>query len=328
MERGHAIGGRAGLGGATQADHQVGAHRVGGGGPLRIRRCPDSGAGQDDLCVFVSTEGEVAIYQGANPADASDWALIGRYDIGEPVGKNATLRAGGDLVIATKDGMVPLSQAMQKDPAALSLASVSKRIEPYWVAEMAALIGSAQVVKWTDRNLALVTVPGRAKVLVVHLQTGAWGVAQGWGASCAAVYDGQAYLGIGNKVFSADETGSDDGADFVANLCGAFSDYGAPANVKMAQMLRATFLTRNDFTVRLYTNENFTVEFPNAPAAIYPTETSDSDQPAGTVMKWDAVSGLAPYLAPVVQVVSGGPVKIDCELIRMDMTVEIGGVAV
>ena len=46
----------------------------------------DGGAGMDDYCVFLMSEGDLLVYQGSNPASASDWALVGKYRVGKPMG--------------------------------------------------------------------------------------------------------------------------------------------------------------------------------------------------------------------------------------------------
>ena len=55
----------------------------------------DSGEGLDDVCVFVTTEGECAVYSGTDPSSASTWALQGVYRMGRPLNKNAWFKAGG-----------------------------------------------------------------------------------------------------------------------------------------------------------------------------------------------------------------------------------------
>jgi hypothetical protein len=50
----------------------------------------DAGDGLDDKCVFVTDQGEVLIFSGTNPSDANNWRQEGRYQVPEPMGKNAT----------------------------------------------------------------------------------------------------------------------------------------------------------------------------------------------------------------------------------------------
>src|SRR6056297_1437704 len=72
----------------------------------------DSGAGLDDVCLFVSDRGEVAVYEGTDPSSADTWRLAGVYEIGDPVNKHGFFKAGGDLAILTKDGIIPVSAAV------------------------------------------------------------------------------------------------------------------------------------------------------------------------------------------------------------------------
>src|SRR5207245_1486173 len=44
----------------------------------------DYGTGLDDFAVYISTKGQVAMYQGIDPSDATKWALVGVYEIGYP----------------------------------------------------------------------------------------------------------------------------------------------------------------------------------------------------------------------------------------------------
>lgn len=46
----------------------------------------DSGAGMDDLAVFISSQGQAAVYSGTDPASANTWGLVGVYNIPKPIG--------------------------------------------------------------------------------------------------------------------------------------------------------------------------------------------------------------------------------------------------
>lgn len=72
----------------------------------------DGGDGQDDYAVFLTTEGEVAIYRGTDPALISSWFLVGIYKIGRPISRRCFVKVGSDLVVITEDGFVPLSRAL------------------------------------------------------------------------------------------------------------------------------------------------------------------------------------------------------------------------
>jgi hypothetical protein len=73
----------------------------------------DGGSGPDDFAVFVMSSGEALVYQGSYPGAAGDWALVGIYNIGEPLGYRSSVKYGGDLYIITKLDVVRMSEVLQ-----------------------------------------------------------------------------------------------------------------------------------------------------------------------------------------------------------------------
>jgi hypothetical protein len=308
----------------------------------------DAGDGMDDLCVFVSDQGEVALYQGTDPSDASKWALVGRYDISAPLGKNASVSAGGDLMIATDDGIVPMSQVRMKDPAAVAFGAVTRDIEPIWRREADRATGSVQLVKWSENNLLLSILPDSERMLTANLQTGAWGQQkQGWSGNCAAVFGGAAYLGKDNGyIYQIDTTGLDDGVAFVARYAHSPLSLGGAASHKQAQMVRYSFFSSFSFNYKAEIGVDYNVEFGSAPSyAVASFDVlfwdssldwddgllwgSDSESPEQAITtEWRAVSGAGFALAPMLQVTSGIGAKLDVELVGIDLSYEGGGTVV
>lgn len=60
----------------------------------------DGGSGPDDFFVIFLESGEVIVYQGSNPGDASDWALVGRYNLGKVL---TATQFGGKLHVVTDE---------------------------------------------------------------------------------------------------------------------------------------------------------------------------------------------------------------------------------
>lgn len=302
----------------------------------------DSGDGMDDKCVFVTTEGEVAIYAGSDPANAADWALEGRYEIGRPLGARATMRVGGDLLIGTDDGIIPLSAVFTKDAADLSLAAVSRPIKTTWSVEVARAVRDIQFVKWTRGEALLVFLPDAARMMTANLQTSAWAFQTGWDGVCAAELGGDIYVGDDTGlVKQIDVTGSDMGNAFVARFCGAFQDYGDPISFKTATLMRGAYFADLPFKAKYSVSTNFTVNFPTAPVTkefetdvliwdqgnwgqkIWARDVEDPRQ--GKTDDWVSVAGVGSELAPMVQITSGGVQKLTVEVVRIDMMVDLGG---
>ena len=62
----------------------------------------DNGRGMDDYAVFVTSEGEVIVYQGTDPASSATWSLVGVYAIGTPLGRRCAVKYGGDLLLISQ----------------------------------------------------------------------------------------------------------------------------------------------------------------------------------------------------------------------------------
>jgi hypothetical protein len=176
----------------------------------------DAGDGQDDRIVFVSTEGEVAVYQGSNPASAADWSLVGLYNITKPLGPKCHFPAGGDLVIGTETGLIPLSAVTQKDPAAMDVSALSVAIEQSWRDQVKrrTVDQPMELFKWPRENMLMVSLPhDQTTSFVANIQTGAWCKYIGWDVQAATVFRDQMYIGDrAGFVYAAEVGGSDEGA--------------------------------------------------------------------------------------------------------------------
>lgn len=302
----------------------------------------DSGAGLDDKCVFVSTEGEVAIYSGTDPSSAATWSLEGRYDIGRPLSARGIMRVGGDIMIATDDGIVALSTALTKDAADLSLSAVTRPIRNTWSIEVNRGYANMQLFKWTAGEVLLTLFPMSARALSANLQTSAWAIQTGWGGLCGAELDGNAYIGQSDGVIKRiDITGADMGAPFTCSVCAAFTHLGDPLAYKMPSMVRGAYFADSAYNARYGIAVDYNVDFPAAPAVadvdsdalIWGTSnwgeatwSADVEAPTtGATDYWASVTGAGWALAPTVQITSGGSAKLPVELVRIDVIAEGGG---
>lgn len=72
----------------------------------------DGGAGLDDSLVGVSGGGDVVIFKGTDPSNAATWGLHGVWSLGgsPPVGRRIATDTGGDLLLLSRLGILPLSR--------------------------------------------------------------------------------------------------------------------------------------------------------------------------------------------------------------------------
>lgn len=245
----------------------------------------DGGSGPDDILVLVTSEGDVVLYSGTDPSDATAWTLVGRFQIAKPIGRRCLLNVGGDLLVLTVDGVIPLSVLLSgKDEAQLAELSLTKTIARA-VSDAAVTHGSKfgwEMVTYRAGNMLIVNVPtgenATAQQFVMNLQTGAWCRFTGLNANAWVEYQGNLYFGANDgAVYQADTGESDNGSDITGDCKPAFNYMGNPA-------LRKTFLEARPILsasgVALYAMQ-FCVDFEDRAPSTVPSST----QAAGTA--WD-----------------------------------------
>lgn len=120
----------------------------------------DGGNGPDDYFIAITSEGEVAIYQGTDPGSADTWALVGVYYIGKPLGNRCFEKIGGDLMVLTDQGLYPLSRSLLL-ASAENREAISDKIAGAWI-EFAREFGDLygwQVIFYPSAPFVLVNVP-------------------------------------------------------------------------------------------------------------------------------------------------------------------------
>ena len=307
----------------------------------------DSGIGADDRCVLVSSEGEVAVYTGSDPSNIFTWALIGIYNIGKPLGRNSWMRVGGDVIIATEEGAVPLSQIIQKDPAQLELSAISRPIEPDWRREYGDRdTNEWPVIKWTSEGLAIVGLPhSGSRAFVVNMETGAWGLIVGWDVVSGAAIGDQAYFGTSaGKVFQMESGGFDDTSSYLSRLQFNADHLGPIGVEKTLHMARVTYRSLAPVNVQVSASVDYSETFPSSPsaassdttAALWDTavwdESTWDDDGAGEIADnqptfrsgWKVVTGVGAVGSPQVQVSTADTRKPDCELVLFELMYEQG----
>lgn len=331
------------IGGAAARISLAGVMKRGGSLLFGATWSLDAGDGLDDKCVFVSTEGEIAVYQGTNPTSAGDWALAGVYQITQPMGARAVMQAGGDLLVATAVGLVPLSEAIRRDVAALSLASVSARIEPQWRSMVSGRTAPWGIVKWPEQNVAVVIGPesgDSGPILVTNLQTGGWSRFTGISARCAGHYAGYVYVGGGDgKVRRLETGGSDDGTPYTCVFLGNHESLGAPGRQKTVTQARAVFRSGTQINPLVSAQVDYASAVSPPPNAaveaagdlwdvgLWDVAVWDSGGTAEFfTSRWSAVGRTGFSIAPEVQLTFGGSSAPAVELVSIEATFNVGAI--
>jgi hypothetical protein len=74
----------------------------------------DAGEGIDDRLVLVGSSGDLAVYQGTDPTDATQFSQVGTWFVGQPpVGRRFYTTTGGNIYLLTQFGVIPVAQLME-----------------------------------------------------------------------------------------------------------------------------------------------------------------------------------------------------------------------
>lgn len=223
----------------------------------------DGGSGIDDKLVAISAGGDVVIYAGTDPSVSGAFALSGVWSVGSvPVGRRIATDFGGDLLVMSRVGVVPLSKLVVGNPV----------IDPtqYSTYKISHLFNLAMSVTsntdgWSiqlspEDNSLLLTIPtitGQpTSQLAMSLATRGWFQYRDLNIFSGAQWTGQFYFGtIEGQVFLnsgyVDNVLLEDPETYTAvqgSLLGAFSN-GGNAKQKKVEMVRPTFTTLGNIPV-------------------------------------------------------------------------------
>lgn len=229
-----------------------------------------SNSGLYEVCGFLSSEGEIAIYDGADP---TTWTLKGTYKISKPLGRRCLMKAGGDIAVVTEDGIVPLSQIWSLDQIALQNVAITKPIAPAWRQAVLDRTGIAgwQIVSWPLESMAVVNLPkmntGDRTQFVANARTGAWARYLNWDANCFAVYNSNLYYGTSDgRIMQAETGGQDDGGNYTVTVFPSYNRLGSAAR-KQVKMVRPRLQASFPVLPQVTTRVDYDTTTPAAPTA-------------------------------------------------------------
>lgn len=299
--------------------------------------------GLSEQCIFVTTEGEVAVFQGANPSSAADWSKVGVYQIGRPRGNKAWVRDGGDLIIASSIGYVRLSQAVSRELAALGPTAVSYPIETAWNRAVEDRSEPWACEIWASKQMAVVALPTPSsavpEMFVANVRTGAWGRRLNWDATCLVIFRERMFYGTPvGTVVEANVTGLDQGSAYTGTCVPLFNDLGTPASLKITELVRAVGITPVSAGVQVSMQVDYVVNLPSDPAALPVPSGSQwgnatwgafnwgDSSVAKPQQRWETRPGYGYAFAPAVQVTSGSLVPLDYQLVRVEITFQTSSI--
>ncbi len=218
---------------------------TGGSLVLMVTWTLDSGSGVDDLAVFIFSTGEALVYSGSDPGDVNDWTLIGRFQIGEPLGPRAHCKVGGTEIILTSDGYVDISKALSDGRYSENSAYSAKIIRATKdAAAQYKQFDGWEAVLYPGGQLFVVNVPTGLTSAIQHVRetsSGGWCEFSGMDALTFCVHDGLLYFGDAQgRVCLADAGSTDAGASIFAWAIPAYNHLGNKTSKKQLTAVSVT----------------------------------------------------------------------------------------
>lgn len=297
----------------------------------------DAGQGVDDYYVAITSKGEVVVYEGTDPSSANTWALKGVWRIGSPVGKRCMYKFGGDLLLITQDGLMPLAAALQSSRVNPRVALTDKIQQA--VSEAVSNYGDNfgwQVIYFARENQLWLNIPvqiGSQEQYAMNTISRNWAQYQGWAANCWELFQDDPYFGGNGFVGKAWDTNADNGTSISGTTLQSFAPYGAPGNLKRFTMIRPIFRTTGTPAINGSMNIDFDTSLSTAPLSFSPIITAvwdsgvwDSGIWGGglTILQnWQGVNGVGYYAAPQINTAASG---IDLRWVSTDVVYEVGAI--
>jgi len=244
----------------------------------------DAGQGADDYAVFVTSMGEAIVYNGTDPSSATTWALKGVWQLGQTFSRRCFFKWGGDLLLLTQDGLVPLAASLQ-----------SSRLDPrvnltdkiYYAVSQAATqfydLFGWQINYFASENMLILSIPTDAGMeqYVMHTITKSWARFTGIEAYCWEVAgNNNIYFGGDGYVGNFYNATNDNGANIVGTAQQAYSYFQSPGQLKRFTLVRPILQTDNGVPTVLC---GISVDFETIPL----TNQISFNPAAATVGKWD-----------------------------------------
>lgn len=246
----------------------------------------DAGEGIDDRLVVLGSSGDVAIYQGTNPASATDFDQVGIWNIGQPpVGRRFFTTSGGNVYVLTQYGVIPIAEITQGGldnvlTAGTELLQQLRKIQTLLNDDFRFLLNTPGWALLDIPSLAMLHISRPAisaseRIQYVFQQHSlAWSRILDMPGYCFARRLNQVYSGTADgrvlRVFDGytdgqlvDGTGA---YEIRSRLTPAFNTFDAPAVLKRAQMFRPQFIAK---AIPGY-NVRFNVDYEVDPVAQIP----------------------------------------------------------
>jgi hypothetical protein len=297
----------------------------------------DAGQGLDDYFVVFTSEGEVAVYSGTDPASASTWSLTGVFLIGSPTGSGHTVKYGGDLLIINKDGIAQMSKSLMSSRVNTWL-QLTDKIQPQIAQDTTSYAANTgwDISLYFPQNMLIVNVPissTQSYQYVMNTISGGWSRWTNIPAKCWYNSNDILYFGANGYVGRAWNGQNDNGADVIADILPAYQNFGSNSRLKRWSLGRILFGADGNasYGARMEMDFNLNpsaVDAPTVldlPVAMYGTAKYDEAVYGGQILirkQWKNLSGMGYWGSLHIKIKTN---QADVRFYSYDMNIETGG---
>lgn len=279
----------------------------------------DGADGVDDLAVFITSRGEVAVYSGTDPASATTWELVGVTQLAEPIGRKCFQKVGSDLGILTKRGLLSLSAALGVAESNITRAAITDVIR----SDISSLVGDSgtlngwQVMEYPTDGLLIVNAvvsSGTYRQYVMNTGTRAWSRFTGLNGAAWCTSGGNLYYGTADgEVWQY--TGEDDDGEAIDAIIGqGYGRFGDAHRTKHVKRIKPYVRGPQGYRPRVVMRFDYDDSEVTEAASPYATVGTAWDEgiwdvsPWGAAYvvggEWQAASGCGAVMAPVILISS------------------------
>jgi hypothetical protein len=324
------------IGGAATALDMTSLVQLGGYIMAGMTWTLDAGYGVDDYLAFITSNGEVVVWRLTDPTTPSGISMTGIWQIGAPIGRRCWIKYGGDLLLITQDGVMPMSGSLQSsrlDPRV----SITNKIQ-YAVSQAVSSYGANfgwSLLYYPKENQLILNVPiatGQEQQYVMNTITKSWCNFTGWSANCWEIWKDDPYFGGDGYVAQAWQGTVDDTSNINGFALQSFQNYGS-ATQKQCKMIRYHLLSNGTPAIFGNVNVDYNLADQNAQLTFSPSQYGtwdnalwDSSYWGGGLSPtadWQGTTGIGYSFAPTLNTATQG---IELQWVATDLVFEAGGV--
>lgn len=229
-----------------------------------------TGVGPEDYALFVTSEGEYILYNGTDPSNSANWALVGRYLGPVPIGHKGYFRFRSDVYFITREGVMSFSQIRQTGEGVAEDTYITSKLGVHYkdLTTYSFVHGWGGFIYPTG-SMLIVNIPTTGSIsgeycqFAMNTDTNAWGRFIHLPSICWALFNRIPYFGtFDGRVVEFDAGATDNGKEVRAVARQAWSTFETETGIGVVdkQFHMASIILKADGQPNVSCNINVNFE--------------------------------------------------------------------